>query len=220
MLSAVSWQAPLSAKGVVEAYLKHQRAAIFAGAFAPPPGGFGPLPVAVPRPPRADVARAAALLRRARRPVLLVGSQATLICGGATRAEQDANSALLTGAIRAMGVPTFLGGMARGLLGRADPLHVRQQRTRALREADVVLMAGAVCDFRMNYGRSLSRRSKVVAINRDPAHLTLNADLFWTPAVASRSDPGLFLVALADAMRGGAGGGAGGGGGGGGGAWG
>ena len=88
--------AALSAKGVVEAYLKYQRANIFCGAFDPPAGGFGPLPVAVPRPPSGDVARAAGLLRRARKPVLLVGSQATLICGGATRAEQDANSKLLT----------------------------------------------------------------------------------------------------------------------------
>lgn len=41
-----------------------------------------------------------------------------------------------------LGVPCFLGGMARGLLGRNHPLHIRQNRSAALKKADVVLLAG------------------------------------------------------------------------------
>lgn len=41
-----------------------------------------------------------------------------------------------------LGVPCFLGGMARGLLGRKHPLHIRQNRGAALKKADVVILAG------------------------------------------------------------------------------
>lgn len=45
-------------------------------------------------------------------------------------------------AVEALGVPCFLGGMARGLLGRNHPLHIRQNRGAALKKADVVILAG------------------------------------------------------------------------------
>ena len=43
-----------------------------------------------------------------------------------------------------MGIPCFLGGMSRGMLGRDNPLQIRQKRRDALREADVILLAGNV----------------------------------------------------------------------------
>ena len=41
-----------------------------------------------------------------------------------------------------MGIPSFLGGMARGMLGRNSEIHIRQKRREALKEADVVILAG------------------------------------------------------------------------------
>ena len=70
-----------------------------------------------------------------------------------------------------MGIPCFLGGMTRGLLGRNSHLHIRQKRRDALRDADLVILAGAVCDFRLSYGQVLSRRSKIIAINRNKEQL-------------------------------------------------
>ncbi len=46
---------------------------------------------------------------------------------------------------RALGVPVYLSGMARGLLGRDDPLQLRHRRKEALREADLVILAGLPC---------------------------------------------------------------------------
>ncbi len=40
----------------------------------------------------------------------------------------------LQASLMALGVPCFLSGMARGLLGRNSPIHIRQNRKRALRE--------------------------------------------------------------------------------------
>lgn len=45
-------------------------------------------------------------------------------------------------AVETLGVPCFLGGMSRGLLGRNHPLHIRQNRSAALKKADVVVLAG------------------------------------------------------------------------------
>ena len=44
--------------------------------------------------------------------------------------------------LQSMGIPCFLGGMSRGLLGRNSPIHIRQQRRDALKEADLVILAG------------------------------------------------------------------------------
>ena len=41
-----------------------------------------------------------------------------------------------------MGIPCFLGGMARGLLGRNNAIQFRHCRKEGLREADVVLLLG------------------------------------------------------------------------------
>ena len=45
-------------------------------------------------------------------------------------------------ALELLGIPCFLGGMSRGMLGKDSPIHIRQNRRDALKEADVVLLAG------------------------------------------------------------------------------
>lgn len=77
-------------------------------------------------------------------------------------------------AVNNLNIPTFLGGMARGLLGRNSPLHIRQNRRGALKQADVIVLIGAYCDFRLDYGRHIPRKAKVIAINRSPEHLKRN----------------------------------------------
>ena len=70
-----------------------------------------------------------------------------------------------------LGIPCFLGGMSRGLLGRNSPIQIRQRRRDALKEADLIILAGAVCDFRLSYGRGLSKKAKIIAINRSKEQL-------------------------------------------------
>lgn len=45
-------------------------------------------------------------------------------------------------ALEDLGIPCFLGGMSRGMLGKDSPIHIRQNRRDALKEADLVLLAG------------------------------------------------------------------------------
>ncbi len=157
-----------------------------------PGAEYGPEPRrAQPSEPAAGaLARAADLLRRAERPVMVLGSQ---VVTGHGRAQQ------LVSAIEQLGVPVYHSGMARGLLGPAHPLSFRHRRSAALKQADLVLLCGAPLDFRLDYGRQIGRRAGIVAVNLSRAALTRNR----RPALGVVSEPGRFLIALA-AQSGGA----------------
>ncbi|XP_043240482.1 2-hydroxyacyl-CoA lyase 2-like [Amphibalanus amphitrite] len=176
---------------VINWYLQNYVDNIFAGAWEPRP--LTPLPPAIPLPNDSEVRRAAELLRAARRPLLLLGSSATSppIPAADTRRH-----------VEALGVPCYLAGMSRGLLGRRSPLQLRQERRAALQEADLIILAGAVCDFRLSYGRALGRRAKIVSIHRDPRQVRLNADMFWKPILAVQADVGSFIRELSAEMAG------------------
>ncbi|TVQ88978.1 MAG: thiamine pyrophosphate-binding protein [Deltaproteobacteria bacterium] len=137
-------------------------------------------------PQAADVDKIATMLREARQPVLVAGSQVLAL----PREADD-----LAVAVRRMGIPTWLGGMARGLLGADCPIQLRHKRSKALRESDCVIVAGFPLDFRMGYGMKINRAAELVVINRDPDWLTRNR----RPSLAVHADPGRSLQALAQA---------------------
>jgi acetolactate synthase-1/2/3 large subunit len=85
--------------------------------------------------------------------------------------------------------------MARGLLGPDHPGQLLHRRREALGEADLVILAGAPCDFRLGYGRHIGRRAALVAVNLDRADLRRNR----RPTVAVQAPPGRFLCRLASA---------------------
>jgi acetolactate synthase-1/2/3 large subunit len=109
-----------------------------------------------------------------------------------------ADAAAVAGALDRLGLPVFLSGMARGLLGRDHRLHVRHRRREALRRADLVILAGVPCDFRLNYGRAMRSDCTVVAANRSRRDRRLNR----RPTIEVAGDAGAFLVALAEATCG------------------
>jgi acetolactate synthase-like protein len=138
-------------------------------------------------PEAGEVKRAAARLARAERPVLLVGSQALV---------EAADAAELAHAVDHLGIPVYLSGMARGLLGRGHPLQLRHQRRKALQEADFILLAGVPADFRLDYGRHLPSAAYLVAANRSQGELFKNC----RPHLAVHADPGRLLRLLAQSM--------------------
>src|SRR5690242_16590706 len=100
------------------------------------PGGTTP-----PSPPEAapeagEVDRIAALIRTARRPVLVLGSDVWL--GGAEDAARQAAQELR--------LPVIANGQARGVLPRGHELLVTRARSVALRQADLVIVAGTPLD--------------------------------------------------------------------------
>ncbi|MGB6363108.1 MAG: thiamine pyrophosphate-binding protein, partial [Thermoanaerobaculia bacterium] len=135
--------------------------------------------------PGSAVRRAVRLLSRSSRPVLMVGSQATLDTGAISD---------LAAAVERLGIPVYLSGMARGLLGRGHRLQLRHQRRKALREADTVLLAGVPCDFRLDYGRQINRMARVISVNRSAEEVAKNR----RPQLGVVCDPGRFLRSLAE----------------------
>ncbi|TVP56231.1 MAG: thiamine pyrophosphate-binding protein, partial [Halomonadaceae bacterium] len=82
-----------------------------------------------------QAAEAGNQLARARRPMLLIGSQA-LVNRNPAQAQQLADT------VTELGIPVWTTGMARGLLGADHPLLFRHHRSDALKEADMVIVAG------------------------------------------------------------------------------
>ncbi|MCL4747064.1 MAG: thiamine pyrophosphate-binding protein, partial [Burkholderiaceae bacterium] len=130
---------------------------------------------------------AARALRAARQPLIVVGSQALAQAGRAPE---------IAAALARLGVPVYLSGMARGLLGPKHPLQLRQHRRSALREADVVVLAGVPCDFRLDYGRHVRRSATLIAANRSAKEARMNR----RPDIAAIGDAGAFLERLAERL--------------------
>lgn len=139
----------------------------------------------------AQIGKAAEHVRRAERPALVIGNQTMVSC-------HDPGS--LADAVTQLGMPTWLGGAARGLLGRDSDVQFRHKRGRALKEADVVIVSGFPFDFRMKYGRSIGKAT-VIAANLSAEELRKNR----RPELAVHMHPAEFLRALAERVGSGAG---------------
>ncbi|MEA2360071.1 MAG: hypothetical protein QOI62_3331 [Solirubrobacteraceae bacterium] len=112
----------------------------------PDPAG-GPVP---------DVARAAALLRGAERPVIMAGTN--LYWG-------HGEEALLRLA-EELGIPVFLNGLARGCVPADHELFLSRARSGALKGADVALVVGVPMDFRLGFGQSFGEETELVVVDR------------------------------------------------------
>ena len=168
---------------LLDIYLQHHVDQMFACEFEEmAPGEYK---VISPDFDSGSVSKALEMVSMSQRPVMIVGSQATL---------QPDNIGQLAKAVGTLGIPVYLTGMARGLLGRSHPMQMRHQRKKALQKADLVIIAGMPCDFRLNYGRSIGSGARIIAVNRSKKDLKLNC----RPDLAVLSDPFLFLCALAD----------------------
>ena len=116
--------------------------ALYGQAEADLPAGPAQRPLLASAPDAADVDRIASLLREARRPVLVLGSDVWL-----GRAEDAARQAA-----QELRLPVIANGQARGVLPRGHELLVTRARSAALRQADLVIVAGTPLDFRLGYG--------------------------------------------------------------------
>ena len=85
-----------------------------------------------------------ALLKAAERPVAIIGSQ--------VRWSRDPEGTMAR--FVELGIPTFVNGMARGLVDPRGPWFLNRSRRFALKHADVVLLCGTPFDFRLGYGQS------------------------------------------------------------------
>ena len=107
--------------------------------------------------PREDVERAVDLLRAAERPMVMAGTALKWSEGGPQLREF----------LEATNIPCYTNGMARGIVPMDHPQFFNRTRSKALAEADVVLLAGTPLDFRMRFGRSIPAGAKIIQLDLD-----------------------------------------------------
>jgi acetolactate synthase I/II/III large subunit len=122
---------------------------------APAPDEPAPLPDPAGGPVP-DVARAAALLRDAERPVIMAGTN--LYWGHGEEA--------LLALAQELGIPVFLNGLARGCVPADHDLFFARARSNGLKGADVALVIGVPMDFRLGFGQSFGEETELVVIDR------------------------------------------------------
>jgi acetolactate synthase I/II/III large subunit len=134
------------------------------------------------------VAKIARLVREAEHPVLVAGGDVYW-----DRAEVP-----LRGWAESARLPVFANGMGRGTVPADHELAFARARSLALREADLVIVAGTPLDFRLGFG--VFGDARVVHICDAPERVARHASL----AAASAGDLGRTFTALTDAVAGGA----------------
>src|SRR4051794_30400315 len=152
---------------------------IFSTGSGTVPAGTGVAPI---EPDPDDVAKAAALLAAAARPVIIAGSD--VYAGDAVAALREAAETLR--------IPVIANGMGRGSLPPEHPLCFARARRAALRGADVIAVVGTPLDFRLGFGEF--GEAQVVHIVDAPGQRASHV----TPAVSPAGDLRLVLSGLAN----------------------
>jgi acetolactate synthase I/II/III large subunit len=135
-----------------------------------------------------DIERLADILVNAERPAILYGQQVW-----ASRGHEQAIALL-----RGLDIPGYFNGGSRGLLPPGDPHHFDRTRGQAFTNADVIVIVGTPFDFRMGYGKRISKDLTLVQIDQDYRTVGKNRDI----ALGLVGDPGVILGAVLQAASG------------------
>jgi len=136
----------------------------------------------------ADIEKLADILVKAERPAVLLGPQVW-----SSRGHEDAINF-----VRALDIPAYMNGASRGMLPQSDPHHFDRTRSDAFKNADVILIVGTPFDFRMGYGKRISKEATLVQVDQSYATVGKNRDI----SLGLAGDPGAILAAVSQAATG------------------
>ena len=135
-----------------------------------------------------DIEKLADILVKAERPAMLVGSQVFM-----SRGHQAAIDLA-----RSLNVALYMNGASRGILPPGDPHYFNRTRSSAFKKADVIVIVGTPFDFRMGYGKRISKQATLVQIDQDYRTVGKNRDI----SLGLAGDPGAILAAALQATTG------------------
>jgi len=135
------------------------------------------------------IERAVELLRKAERPVCLVGSQYWW---------SRCREAYLP-FIETFAMPVFVNGMARGSIPPGHPYGFSLARKDALKRADVIVVFGTPLDFRLGYGRAthMAEDAKIIQVDLDGSEIGRNRAI----EVGIIGDTGLVMEQMLELAR-------------------
>ncbi len=155
-------------------------------AVVPAPGHYRASTKSIGDP--ADIEALADLLVNSERPAILFGQQVWQARGHKEAVEL----------LRGLDIPGYFNGASRGLLPPGDPHHFDRTRSQAFAGADVLVIVGTPFDFRMGYGKRISKDLKLVQIDMDYRTVGKNRDI----SLGLVGDPGAILAAVLNAAKG------------------
>jgi acetolactate synthase-1/2/3 large subunit len=167
-------------RDVLDAKVPIERARI------PKPGAYRASTKSVGDP--ADIEKLADILTKSERPAALFGTQVWTSRG------HDAAVELC----RALNMPGYMNGAARGIFAPGDPHGFNRTRSMAFDKADVIVIVGCPFDFRLGYGRRLRSDATVVQIDLDYRNVGKNRDI----SLGLVGDCGAILKAVEQAASG------------------
>ncbi|KIG01498.1 thiamine pyrophosphate-binding protein [Caballeronia concitans] len=135
-----------------------------------------------------DIEKLADLLVNSERPAILYGQQVWT-----ARGHEEAVALL-----RGLDIPGYFNGASRGLLPPGDPHHFDRTRSQAFAKADLIVIVGTPFDFRMGYGKRISKDLKLVQIDMDYRTVGKNREI----DLGLVGDPGAILGAVLQAASG------------------
>lgn len=136
----------------------------------------------------ADIEKLADILANSERPAILFGQQVWT-----ARGHEEAVALL-----RGLDIPGYFNGASRGLLPPGDPHHFDRTRSQAFGNADVIVVVGTPFDFRMGYGKRISKNLTLVQIDMDYRTVGKNRDI----DLGLVGHPGAILGAVLQAASG------------------
>ncbi|MFI4890108.1 MAG: thiamine pyrophosphate-binding protein [Steroidobacterales bacterium] len=157
-----------------------------AKAVIPKPGAYRASTKSIGDP--RDIEKLADILVNSERPAILYGQQVWT-----ARGHVEAIALL-----RELDIPGYFNGASRGLLPPGDPHHFDRTRTQAFAGADVLIIVGTPFDFRMGYGKRISKDLTLVQIDMDYRTVGKNRDI----SLGLVGDPGAILGAVLQAASG------------------
>ena len=157
-----------------------------------------------PRPDEDAMQTIADELTKTDRPVIIAGSNVWM----------DGAEDQLVQLAEAAGVPVFMNGQGRGCLPADHRLAFARSRSKAMKEADLIVVIGTPMDFRLGFGQNFATGAKVIHIDSHPdliaGHVALTASV-GAPlsetiggaagAVSRGGDTDDWLASLEDAER-------------------
>ena len=117
-----------------------------------------------PSPDAAQIDDVARLLAQSERPVVIAGSNVWM----------DGAEGALRAFVEATEVPVFMNGQGRGCVPADHRLAFSRARSRALKEADLVIVAGTPLDFRLGFGQGFKN---LVHLDSHPDLISQHAEL-------------------------------------------
>lgn len=108
-------------------------------------------------PQRDEVTKALDILEGAKRPMMMAGTSVKW-------SNAQPNMAAFLDKTK---IPTYANGMGRGTLPRDSELLFNRTRRDAIKNCDVIVLAGCILDFRMKFGGNIPDDAKVIQLEMD-----------------------------------------------------